>query len=305
MAHLRLYVAFCSHYRLRDVPADAHTLALFLEFLMRSFRAPKSALNTLASVRHLHLQLGATTAPFDHYNLCLSRRALTLSVRHVPSPAPPCNPATLRRLILASRQWGVRGLAFAAMCSIAFHTLARLSSLAPPALPFDATRYPTCADVIHGVGYWLLSVKFAKCSQAAAQGFRVPLLASQDPVVCPVRLLRALLLAHGSLEPSDPLFVVQPGLRGRATAALMALTAPEARAMLRRALDQTLGPGSGFTFHSFRRGGATLAALRGASPGDVKALGHWTSDSALAYFPALPAQLRAAGALTGSPVTLP
>ena len=285
-------------YTLPDVPASPRVLTLFVEFLLRTFRSPKSVTNTLASVHHLHLQLGAPVHAFTHYRVLSTIRALPLTVRHLPSPALPVTPALLKRLAFASREWAFKGLVFFSLCTIAFHTLARLSSLVPPSPRFDPSRYPTFGDLSPSGSGFLLTVKFAKNAQALADSFTVLILPSTDPVVCPVAAILALRAAAGHPPPNTPLFHWPTKVDASACLPLPSLSAPEARRCLKQLLRKIGCSPSAVTFHSFRRGGCTTAALRGAAVGDLQALGHWHSDAVRAYFPALPAQLRAARLLT-------
>ena len=300
--HYKLFLAFCQHYHLQDLPAEVDTLILFLEFLLRSFRTHKAATNALASIKHLHNALGLSTSAFDEFRLKLTLRALPLTVRHVPRPAPPCTLPVLLTLTRTLDHLGPRGFIFKTLCLVAFYSLARLSSLLPPTHPFDHTRYPTMEDVAPGEGGMILRIKFAKTVQDAKDSYSVPILLAQDPRVCPVRALRCLRALFHAAPSSAPLFRWPVSESPRALAVAPALTAPTARRWLSFALGEAgLQPGA-FTFHSFRRGGCTLAAERGASLHELQSLGHWRSDAVLSYFPAMPAQLRAARHFTGSTV---
>ena len=308
--HWDLYLGFTSRFGLRDIPASPDTLSVFVEFLLRSFRSPRSVTGAIASVRHLHDLLGATTAAFTDYSFNLTLRALPLSVRHMPMGAAPCTPALLRRLQLASTGLGLRGLVFFVLCTVAFHTLARLSSLVPASLPFDNTRFPTMGDLIPQDEGLLLQVKFSKTTQAASQVFSVPLLPSPDRSLCPVTALLAMRTALKFPPPDSPLFLWPSQVKGCTSDSFPSLTTGGARQFLRVVLQRAgLSPDT-LTFHSFRRGGCTTAAQAGATLPDLKALGHWRSEAVRAYLPALPMQLRAAkrlgrGVLQGARVSPP
>ena len=300
-SHWRLYLGFCRHFSLNDCPATPHTLSLFVEFLLRTYKTPKAVTNVVASVRYLHLRLAAPTSAFDDFHFAHTRRAFTLSVRHRPLPAPPCTLAILERLCTALGSLGGRGVVFRALCSVAFHSLLRLSSLLPPALPFDPSRFPTTGDLIEVREGFLLRVKFAKNAQDASQAFVIPLVLADSPTVCPVRAIQALLRLVPRGQPGHPLFPWPSEIRGGSLTPCDPLTAPAARRWLRIALAQAGLSPSAITFHSFRRGGATLAALRGATKADLQALGNWRSNAVLAYYPPLPASLRAARLVASSP----
>ena len=299
---LKLYLIFCRHYHLPDLPTTPRTLILYIEFLLRSYRAPGSVRNALSSVRFLHLFMGHPTDAFADFQLALSLRALPLTVRHTPHPAPPCTLRLLRAICRAVGPLGARGAVFGALCTIAFFSLARLSSLVPPALPHDPTRYPTFGDLIHTQDGILLRVKFAKNAQAADNAFLVPLLRNPDPECCPVNAINLLRRHFPNATGSTPLFPwplpeTAPG------GSSSSLTAPVARRWLALALSRAGEHPQALTFHSFRRGGCTTAVLHGAQQADVQSLGHWRSDAVRHYFPSLPASTRAAHCLASATLT--
>ena len=295
-SHWRLYFAFCAHYNFEPLPASALYLSLFAEFLARSFSAPKSISNAVASLKHLHSTLRLPVCQFDDYRLSLMFRALPLTLRHSPRPAPACTWEQLRRLLQVCNSMGAQGAILGALCLTGFFALTRLSSLVPPNLPFDPSRYPTLADLKPAAGGFLLRVKFAKNAQRSGDWFAVPILPSTDPSCCPVRALRALKhLRPSPPAPDSPLFLwpAGPGL-------WRPMTAPLARRWLSWALNRAHLEQAALTFHSFRRGGCTLAAERGASFRQLQALGNWRSDAVRGYFSPLPERFRAAAVISGS-----
>ena len=94
-----------------DFPASYDTLLAFAE----SFRAPKSVLNALASLKHFHLD--ADLALAQGVATHLSAPTLTLEL--------------LAQLCHLSLRLGEGGVVFAALLSFAFAPMARLSSLLP------------------------------------------------------------------------------------------------------------------------------------------------------------------------------
>ena len=298
--HWRLYFAFCGHFNLPDLPATTSNLVLFAEFLARSFRAPKSITNALASLRHLHRAFDFDLAPFEAYPLTLFVRALPLTLRHTPNPAPPCTLAQLKRLVAALDTMGLGGLVLKALCLTGFYGFARVSSLVPPGLPFDSSRYPTLTDVQQAGKGLLLRIKFAKNAQDAAQWFAVPLLPLKCSPCCPVLALRRLCQLAQPAPPSTPLF--RWPVR-TATGELVLggpLTAPVARRWFSVALREAGLAGANLTFHSLRRGACTLASQRGAQFHQLQASGNWRSDAVRSYFSPLPDRLRVAGLLASS-----
>ena len=147
-SHVVLYVAFSLWFPATDFPAQAIHLQRFGEFLLRSFRAPKSVLNVISSVRQFHLAHGYDTQAFIDYTFGLWKRAVNKTVRHVPAPAQALPKKVLERLCCLAQSLGGQGMVFSAFLSTLFYSLARLSSLAPPDYrSFDSTRWPILDDL--------------------------------------------------------------------------------------------------------------------------------------------------------------
>ena len=158
----------------------------------------------------------------------------------------------------------------------------------PPTAYFDPSRFPNLGYLLRVEEGFLLRVKYAKNAQTLDRTFIVPILRADSPLVCPVRTLETLLSKHAHCPLKSPLFC-WPAPDGPSLADCCApLTAPAARLWLGFALLQAQLRPDALSFHSFRRGGATLAALRGTSKPVLQALGNWKSDAVLAYYPPPP-----------------
>ena len=293
-AHVRLFAAFAIHFQMRDFPAPVTSLLLFAEFLLRTYRAPKSVFNALSSLRTFHLLHGLPTEAFQDYQLALFKRALPLTVRHVPQGASPLPFQLLERLCAVASSQGTQGPAVAALLAACYFSMARLSSLAPPNKgPYDTSRYPTVADVTPTPNGLSLCIKWAKNRQLPGQHLSAPLLPLSTSPACPVRLLNTLRARREGAAPSAPLFV------GGGPADTF-ISAPVARAWLGVLLTYLGLPQHAYTFHSLRRGACHLAFGQGASVTDIQALGGWRSQAVACYLPLDAARARAAASLSAA-----
>ena len=296
-SHVLLYAAFSLFLQEEGFPANPRHLLRFAEFLLRSFNAHKSVTNALASVRTFHLQCGLDVEAFEHFSVNLWKRALPATVRHVPSPAPAMPTQLLDQVCGLASSLGETGVVFAALVSLAFASLARLSSLvAQGDGDYDKSRLPVLDDlVIEGSTAWL-RLKWGKCQQDAGSGYWVPMVAVPSAKSCPLRNAEALQGVLGRASPSTPLFsfpLGSGGRRGRLRHFSMRLARDYLSALL-----VSLGRGEEhFTFHSLRRGACTQAFAEGAVVSELQKLGGWRSDAIGAYFPASQARLRAAQCL--------
>ena len=294
-SHALLYVAFCIYFGFTDFPAATSTLLIFAEFLLRSYTATKSVTNALSSLHTFHRVHGFPSAGFLDFQLTLWRRALPLTSRNAPMPAPALTLPGLVTLCRLALQRGDKGLSFAALLATAFYWLARLSSLVLPAggRP-DPTRTPLLGDLVLEPTRALLLIKWGKTAQDAASAFWVPLPTVGGSPACPVALLAALRARLSNYGTQLPLFSYPSGQVGGRP---ISFDVVSARSMLRLLLAQAGWQHQAFTFHSLRRGGCTLAFSSGAALSDLQLLGGWRSRAIDAYYPHLEARGRAAAAL--------
>ena len=97
----------------------------------------------------------------------------------------------------------------------------------------------------------------------------------KNKVYCPVETWVAYKLQAQGGTPSDPAFMLSPGVP---------LTIRTATNILRLSLQTLKVPDvSKFTFHSFRRGSAQACESAGLSLETIKQLGHWSSDAVMSY----------------------
>ena len=297
-SHIRLYVAFTIYFRFTDFPAALTVVLAFGEFLLRSFTAVKSVQNTLSSLRRFHVDMKFSMAAFEAIEFDRWRRALVLTVRTVPNQAPPLPFQMLENLCMLASAMGPEGQTMSAFLSVAFHALARASTLLSRRVnEYDGTRLPTLGDVRKVGDRFDLLVKWDKTHQDASQAFAVPLLARTGSRACPVRALQGLLHRSAGLRRDSPCFATLLAGRGRGGTRIVPLTLTVARDWLRLLLRLSGHKSDAFTLHSLRRGGCTLAFAGGAAVGDLQALGGWKSDAVQLYHSQDDARARAARAI--------
>ena len=295
-SHILLFIAFALYFVVPDFPVDRTNLLSFGEFLLRTYRAPKSVLNVFSSVRMFHVQFDFSTEAFDTLEVARWKRALFLTVRAVPRQAPPIPFPLLERLCVLALGLGGEGGTVASFLSVAFHVFARASTLlAQAGTGYDASRLPILADVVPNHSGFSLTVKWDKTHQAAAQAFVVPVLRGPQSPACPARALSRILGAAAGCAPSTPLFATIRGTGG--TRSVVPLTLRRAREWLRILLATVNIKPDAYTLHSLRRGGCTLAFAGGAAVSDLQSLGGWRSGAVHLYHSQLDARKRAAEAL--------
>ena len=273
-----------------------------MEYLTLFYAAPKAITNVVASLRFHHERLGFPFQQFGHLQLRLALRSLPFTLRAAPSPALPFPPSLLQPLADVARILGPWALPFRALFLFAFYSFARLGSLVPVSTGFfDASRFPSLADLSVRGGGAALRIKYSKTRQAADGGFWAPFLRLEEGP-CPVRVAQQLRdrAVSRALDPGSPLFAALGG-GGGVGRSPTSLTQAQARLFLRRCLGELKLPVHLYTFHSFRRGGCSFAFQQGAAESDLALHGDWRSSAVRSYYPADGARLRVAGLLSGGP----
>ena len=293
-------MAFAIYFRFVDFPTGVDTLLSFGEFLLRSFTAPKSVINATSSVRRFHVDWGFHAGAFDTVDWARWKRALFLTVRSVPTQTPPMPFGLLVDLCGMARRMGDKGVTMAAFLTVAFHTLARASSLlAGGRGDYDHTRLPTLADVRSTGQGFDFNMKWDKTHQSSHAAFSVPLLPRGSSAACPVRAVRGLVRRASGTTVSGPLFATP--VKGGQGMVLVPLTVVKARFWLRTLLQLRGIPERKYTLHSLRRGGCTSAYRGGAAVSELKSLGGWASNAVHLYHSQRDARIRAARALRAAP----
>ena len=287
------------YYGIRDFPASTRGLLCFAEFLLRTYKAHKSATNALSSVRRFDLDYRFCQDAFHDALFLRWKRALPLTVR-VPSRSATAMPlGVLEQLCTLAAACGPEGVTMASFMAVCFHSLARASTLlAGGPGTYDITRLPTIADAERRATGFVLLLKWDKTHQGLSQAYRVPLLPRPGSPACPVRALTRLLVGAGSAPREALLFATPSAARG--AACRLPLTIPRARHWLRLTLGVSGRLASLFSLHSLRRGGCTLAYAGGAAVSELQALGGWRGAAVHLYHSSLYARQRAAEALTGT-----
>ena len=169
------------------------------------------------------------------------------------------------------------GSPFKAIFRIAFFCFLRISNLVPQSLShFDPSRHLTPSDVKITKKSMRLTIKWSKTMQNRDRTHTITLPKLHPSPLCPISaLLRA--LSHYSPSPNDPLFQV------RTPHGYQTITESRLRKVLAKLLAKMGLPKGHFTFHTFRRSGATLAYNAHVPIQSIKSHGSWTSDCVWTY----------------------
>ena len=168
------------------------------------------------------------------------------------------------------------GTVYKALFLSAFFGFLRLASLVPSSkLAFDKTRFPMRKDIVWGPPGAHLIITCAKSKQNSNQ-VQVVQLPKLNSILCPVKAFQDMMKKFPS-APDLPLFQISSHSQ------IVPLTAHKARSFLKLVvINLGLNPSS-YTFHSFRRSGASLAFDYDIQFEKIQQHGGWSSDAIWTY----------------------
>ena len=165
---------------------------------------------------------------------------------------------------------------FQSLYLLCFFSFLRLSNILPHSVKnFDISRQLCRGDLIFSQNSVVIIIKWSKTLQDRRNVATVTIPALGTSMVCPVKALRDMYASFPAAK-DDPLFVYNKN------SLLLPLTDSMARKHL-KLVSQLLDYPKHFTFHDFRRGGATWGFRHGASIQDIQAQGTWSSQSVWPY----------------------
>ena len=164
-------------------------------------------------------------------------------------------------------------LTYKALYLLAFFGFFRLSNLVPIAKSsFDLRKHLCRGDIIFQPHQAIVIVKWTKTLQTLRKGTFIVIPALSDHPLCPVKALHSMMAATPA-HKNAPLFITSQGV----------ITQSQVRAHLSKILTCLNLDQRSYSFHTFRRSGATLAYNNNVSIQAIQRHGTWTSDTVHRY----------------------
>ncbi len=271
----RTYLAYCVYFRRTYLPADNLTICGYAQFLSRTLKPP-SVRNYLSGVKMLHILLGFEYKFSDDINLKLVVRGIARMNPHVPHRARPVTPTDLERFYQYMDKSSSLHLTTFACSLILFFTMSRLGSILPVSTktPKHVFLQQECINFTQeGL---LVTLCHTKTIQFGQRRLHIPL-PSILSNLCPATAYRSCLLALGSLPTQA--FSYREG-SGSTCLLTISKFIDTFREIMHLSGDEDP---TGFTGHSFRRGGASCAFQAGVPGEIIQVCGDWASDAYKKY----------------------
>ena len=267
-----LYMAFCDFIASDPLNPQIFTILAFLEFLAFNNLKPPSILNYMSAIRSQFTWFNLDTQTLFHPKIKHMLRALELSNHTAPIQKAIFDVPTLLKIIETCLLFPLP-LTFRALFLLAFFGFLRISNLVPPSkTSFDVTKHLCRGDIIFQDSHAIVLIKWSKTLQSSTKGTFIIIPSLGNSPLCPVTALKAWLGSY-SHSPSCPLFLLPSG----------SLTQSQVRTHLTKILTHLQLNPAIYSFHTFRRSGATLAFNSDVNIQKIKRHGTWSSDAVNAY----------------------
>ena len=272
----RSFVAFCMimHVDLSNVSVSEALSCL--EFLVENAVTVNMISNHVSAIKAMSIMYDVPYVSWDHPKIKYFTKSLKL---HRPLVLPKrniINVKTLKSMISLCQQFR-EAVVFKAVILTAFFGFFRLSNIAPHAVAeFDCSRHFTGGDVFFLENEVKLLLKWSKTFQNRDQYKLVALPKLAPSPLCPYQALKGIyaLYAPGC---NAPLFQI------RSASGWQVLTDSRVRKTLSQ-INKLMGlPSNFYTFHAFRRSGASLDYDADIPVKEIKEHGTWASDCVWRY----------------------
>ena len=246
---------------------------MFIEVLAGSNLKTGSVRNYVSAIATVLKWLNLPYQYCTHGKVSLMFRALDRSVTTVPVFKPIFHLDDIEKIMIACQRLPSPQL-YKTLYSFAYFGFFRISNLVPTSLKsFHVSKHLCRGDIIIMPEYLVILVKWSKTLQASNQGSYIVIPKVQNSSICPYRL-------YLQLQCMAPAFNNAP--------CFLHLTEALVRLHLKKVLLFIKLDPSRYTFHTFRRSGATLAYNLGIEIEKIKRHGTWKSDSVNSYIVADP-----------------
>ena len=272
----RTFMAFVIYIKVKVSQVDCQVILSFLELLAKQNTSVHMVANYIAAIKAKFMILGLQFWVLDDPRIKYFLKSLKVN-------RPLCVPRrnimdihTLKKLVLLCDNFSM-GAVFKAIFLTAFFGFLRLSNLTPhSASSFDPSRHITAGDVFFSKKFVKILLKWSKTIQSRDKCHVLSLPRLKASVLCPHRALTALFAMYSPSE-DDPLFQILT------TKGWQLLIDSRVRKTLSKFNEKLGYPSNYFTFHTFRRSGATLAYNSGIPIQKIKHHGSWTSECVWRY----------------------
>jgi len=262
------------------LPASDTLLCQYLEWQIGSVD-PKNLGGYLSAIRNLHLSLGLPWVELrDRHIVRWVIKGMRGLIGTPRKQKLAMTPELLVRMRLCGKiRWcDPRMKVIWAAMLLAFFTMSRKDNFSVDKIDaFNPRKHLTRSDVKVLKSGVHCTFRRSKTNQFGSRVHQVFALASPGTILDPKAAVEEAFAVAPRARPSDPAFLL-PSANGLAPLTHFVFVGSVKHCVQQVGLDP-----SGYSGHSFRRGGATLAHRLGIDPLLIKRMGDWSSDAYMDY----------------------
>ena len=276
----RIFLAFCICMDVSVARVDVKVILSFLECLICNKFSIAMISNYVSAIKACFVFYDLPFHILDHPKIKYFQKSLKINRPLTLTSHNIIDLHSLERISSACQDFNCGQVLRAVFLKTGFFGFCRLSNLAPHSLSgFDPSRHLTGQDLFFTTKLVKILIKCSKTIQTRDSVQVVSLPKLSNKLICPFRALKAL----GSLYPMS---ADHSAFQVKMQSGWQPLTDSKIRKCL-KSMNMTLGLNPHFyTFHSFRRSGATFAYNAHIPVQQIKRHGTWTSECVWRYIQA-------------------
>ena len=267
-----LYMSFCVCMGLAPLPFSLLSVLTFVEFLAFNNLQPASINNYVSALRFHGSWFNYPTDVLQHPRLTALLKAVYNTSKSAPKFKGVFDIPTLTALIQVCEVFP-SSILYKSLYLLSFFGFLRISNLLPSSITsFDPFKQLCRGDVLFYPQKAIVVLKWSKTIRSLKTATYIVIPRLHDSILCPVNALLKL-YDQFPMHTNAPLFSTREGI----------ITQSQARAHLKKCLHILRLDTDRYTFHTFRRSGATIAFNNDVQIQFIKRHGTWQSDAVDCY----------------------
>ena len=293
-----LFVGFCVFLNVTFQALTPDVIMAFMEFLIGNGASYSAVVNHISAEKAILGLYGLSISMFDSPRIKLFIKSVQMN-RPLKVSIPAIIDIPLLYRIIQVCDTMYMGQIFKAIYLLAFYSFLHLSNIVPHSISqFDSSRHLARGDIILDKSAGKVIIKWSKTIQnrCRIKILHLPYLGTS--FLCPIVALKVLL----SIVPSGN---NSPLLQIKNHGKWVPLTDSKVRHHFKLILKKLGLDHSKYSFHTFRRSGASFVFNKHVSLQNIKSHGTWISDSVWRYLVQDPSSSSAVAPAFQSNLSLP
>ena len=267
-----VFLTFCCQIGVDVIEVNEQHAIMFMEYLANKNLAVSSIRNYVSAVVMYFKWFSLQFEIFSHHKVTMMFKALERSIKRTPKFKGIFHLQDLGNILQLCDNFPLSQM-YKCLYLLAYFGFLRISNLVPSSFKkFSISKHLCRADILVQNTDMIVIVKWSKTLQATNQGSYIVLPRLENQLLCPCKNFERMHSAFPTL-PNAPCF----------SSKKLCITEYMVRKHLKNILNSLGLDTDIFSFHTFRRSGATLAYNLDVSLESIRRHGTWKSDAVNTY----------------------